>query len=57
MSDIPNGYSPIDLDEGYIELKGQTLSIEDYPELYHVLNQTILPLVKNHVKSKQVLDQ
>lgn len=57
MSDIPQGYSHIGLDKGYIEPAGQTLSAEDYPELYQVLNQTLLPLVENYTKSKQVLDQ
>lgn len=57
MSDIPQGYSHIEENEGYMELKGQTLSIEDYPELYRILNQTLLPLVENYTKSKQVLNQ
>lgn len=57
MSGIPQGYSHIGLDKGYIEPAGQTLSIEDYPELYQVLNQTLLPLVENYTKSKQNLGQ
>ena len=39
MSDLPQGYSHIELDKGYIELEGQTLTIEDYPELYRILKQ------------------
>lgn len=57
MSDLPQGYNHIELDKGYIELEGQTLTIEDYPELYNILNQTILPLVEKYAKSKQDLDQ
>lgn len=57
MSDLPQGYSHIELGKGYTEPEGQTLSIEDYPELYRILNQTLLPLVKNYTKSKQVLNQ
>lgn len=53
MSDLPQRYR----DKDYIEPKGQTLTIEDYPELYRILNQTLLPLVENHTKSKQVLNQ
>lgn len=54
MSDLPQGYSHIELDKGFVELEGQTL---DYPELYRILNQTLLPLVENYTKSKQVLNQ
>lgn len=54
MSDLPQGYSHIGLDKGFVELEGQTL---DYPELYRILNQTLLPLVENYTKSKQVLNQ
>lgn len=53
MSDLPQRY----IDKGFIELEGQTLTIEDYPELYRILEQTLLPLVKNYTKSKQVLNQ
>lgn len=56
MSDLPQGHSHIELDKGFIELEGQTLTIEDYPELYRILEQTLLPLVKNYTKSKQVLN-
>lgn len=57
MSDLPQGYSHIELDKGFVELEGKTLAIEDYPELYQILNQTLLPLVENYTKSKQVLNQ
>ena len=57
MSDLPQGYSYIGLDKGYIEPECQTLVIKDYPELYRILNQTLLPLVENYTKSKQVLNQ
>lgn len=57
MSDLPQGYSHIELDKGYIELEGQTLTIEDYPELYRILKQNTFPLVENYTKSKQVLNQ
>lgn len=57
MSDLPQGYSHIELDKGFMELEGQTLSTEDYPGLYQVLNQTLSPLVENYTKSKQVLNQ
>lgn len=36
MSDLPQGYSHIELDKGFIELEGQTLAIKDYPELYRI---------------------
>ena len=57
MSDLPQGYSHIELDKGYIELEGQTLTIEDYPELYRILKQNTFPLVETYTKSKQVLNQ
>lgn len=50
MSDLPQGYSHIELDKGFVELEGQTLTIEDYPELYRILKQTLLPLVENYTK-------
>lgn len=53
MSDLPQRYK----DKGFMELKGQILTIEDCPELYRILNQTLLPLVENYTKSKQVLSQ
>ena len=52
MSDLPQGYSHIELDKGFIELEGQTLAIKNYPEIYRILNQTLLPLVENYTKSK-----
>ena len=57
MSDLPQGYSHIELDKGFVELEGQTLTIEDYPELYRILKQNTFPLVENYTKSKQVLSQ
>ena len=57
MSDLPQGYSHIELDKGFVELEGQTLTIEDYPELYRILKQNTFPLVENYTKSKQVLNQ
>lgn len=58
MSDLPQDYKVLSgLDKNYIPLKGQTLSREDCPELYNILNQTILPLVEKYAKSKQDLDQ
>lgn len=63
MSDLPQryrdkGFIPQGLSHSaHIELEGQTLSIEDYSELYQILNQTLLPLVENYTKSKQVLNQ
>ena len=39
MSDLPQGYSHIELDKGFVELEGQILAIEDYPELYRILKQ------------------
>lgn len=53
MSDLPQGYSHIELDKGFVELEGQTLSIEDYPELYRI----IFTVSQNYTKSKQVLNQ
>ena len=57
MSDLPQDYSHIELDKGFIELEGQTLAIKNYPEIYRILNQTLLPLAVNYKKSKQVLNQ
>ena len=57
MSDLPQGYSHIELDKGFVELEGQTLTIEDYPEIYRILKQNTFPLVENYTKSKQVLNQ
>ena len=57
MSDLPQGYSHIELDKGFVGLEGQTLAIEDYPELYRILKQNTFPLVENYTKSKQVLNQ
>lgn len=57
MSDLPQGYSHIELDKGFVELEGQILAIEDYPELYRILKQNTFPLVENYTKSKQVLNQ
>ena len=57
MSDLPQGYSHIELDKGFVEFEGQKLTIEDYPELYRILKQNTFPLVENYTKSKQVLNQ
>ena len=53
MSDLPQGYSHIELDKGFVKLEGQSLSIEDYPELYRIT----FTVSQNYTKSKQVLNQ
>ena len=53
MSDLPQGYSHIELDKGFIELKGQTLAIKEYPELYRIT----FTASRNYTKNKQVLNQ
>lgn len=53
MSDLPQGYSHIELDKGFVELEGQTLAIKDYPELYRIT----FTVSRNYTKSKQVLNQ
>lgn len=59
MSDLPQryrdkGFIPQGLSHSaHIELEGQILSIEDYPELYRIT----FTVSQNYTKSKQVLNQ
>lgn len=56
MSDLPQGYSHIELDKGYIELEGQTLCFNDYPSLFKIIAETVPQMIAEYTKEDKLFD-
>lgn len=56
MSDLPQGYSHIELDKGYIELEGQTLCFNDYPSLFKILAETVPQKIAEYTEENKSFD-
>lgn len=54
MSDLPQGYSHIELDN--IELEGQTLCFNDYPSLFKILAETVPQMIAEYTEEDKSFD-
>lgn len=56
MSDLPQGYSHIGVDKGYIELEGQTLCFNDYPLLFKILTERVPQMIAEYTEEGKSFD-